>query len=244
MMKRFKEFSVYPSLETIFGSHSNLNEEFNFKPSKRDILDLHDKNEIKDSSGSIKDYASYSAPINSTLHKHHEGEKADSTNLDKASRITNILSKHKMSEDSNLFTGLRRNPSHLFKNKSKSVKVHLPAFTSTSNSLTEACGFAKEGSHADHGGHSLRTRETSKEGHPNTRHVLLLHTPAGTEGGSVRHHAEFSNEHEILLNRGMHVEIHPEPSTFVHPKIFGNTSSNQHFTVWHGKVVGNKKNTL
>ncbi len=243
-MKTFKQFSKYSSLETVFGSHSNLNEELNFKPAKRDILTLHDKNQIKDSSGSIKNYASYSAPINSALHKHHNGEKADNDSLDKARKITKILSNHKLGEHSTLFTGLRRNPSHLFKNKSKPIKVHLPAFTSTSNSLTEACGFAKEGSHADSEGHKLKTPETTKEGHSNTRHVLLLDTPKGTEGGSVRHHAEFSNEHEVLLNRGMHVEIHHEPTTFIHPRIFGNTSSNQHFTLWHGKVVGNEKNKL
>ena len=106
-MKTFKQFSKYSSLETVFGSHSNLNEELNFKPAKRDILDLHDKNQIKDSSGSIKNYASYSAPINSALHKHHNGEKADNDSLDKARKITKILSNHKLGEHSTLFTGLR-----------------------------------------------------------------------------------------------------------------------------------------
>jgi len=247
-MKKFSQFISEEindlTLETVFGSHS-LNEQFNFKPSKKEIDDVHENNKVEDTNGSIKDYTYESAPINSALHQHHNTGEADSDMLDKARRLTSVLANHSLKSDTTLFTGLRRNPTDVFKNNGSTnspVKVTLPAFTSTSNHITQACHFAKSGSHATE--HTLRTPEVSTEGHSETHHVLMLHTPAGTEGGSVRDHATFRNEHEVLLNRGLHVEIHPHPTTFIHPKQFGNVSSNKHFTVWHARVLGNKRKDI
>jgi len=249
-MKTFKEFihiieeSNTPTLETVFGSHS-INEQFNFKPSRQEIDEVHEQNKVEDTDGSVKNYTYESAPINSALHQHHKTGEADGDMLDKAKKLTSVLSKHNLKSDTTLFTGLRRNPTHLFENNGSTddpVTVTLPAFTSTSNHVSQACHFAKPGTHASE--HTLRTPNVPAEDHSETHHMLMLHTPAGTEGGSVRDHAEFKNEHEILLNRGLQVEIHPHPTTFIHPKQFGNVSSGKHFTVWHARVIGNNRKDL
>lgn len=247
-MKSFKDFlkekpKQVPFLETVFGKHSQekkepvlqttfgkhsqrkLKEEAENKDigihSNADEERIHDFNTVE-TSNAVRKYGMSSSDINGTLHTLHgstdkpvHGNKInDSKKHIKA--LDDVLNNSKINHDTHVFTGLPHSPEKHFKDmnakKGQSITIHHPAYMSTSTSYETAKFFASKPS------------EVTKPGAE--KHVLKLHLPQGTKGGSIRHLATFKDENEILLHRGHNIEIHPHP-----------TIDKDGTHVWHAKVV-------
>ena len=104
------------------------------------------------------------------------------------------------------------------RNPDKSIKAHLPAFTSTSIDPTVAEDFSTEtpGKH---------------------KHILKIHIPKGSEHGRfVGHVSRFELEHEFLLNKGRNLKIHPKPEHFVTSRKDEGMLKPVHYFVWHAHI--------
>ena len=201
--------------------------------SKQAEKDIHDSNKLKDDRDrSLMYHSLESYQTNSILHSHATGNKAYSqqvTNIDK------IMSKARIRKDTHVFTGIKYSPEKFFKKKDRgeTATTHLPAYTSTTTDFNQAVKFGFKLPH-DMNKHPAANSDAPAFADGKMRsahHVLKLHVPAGTPGGSIRHLAEYQDENEVLLHRGLNVEIHPHPTITHHPE-------HGHVVVWHGRVVG------
>lgn len=162
----------------------------------------------------------------STSHEHHKLYDPDKKDI---KLIDAHLDKHTIKKDIHVFTGLPHSPVHAFRQqnakKGESIKVHLPAYTSTSTDYKTAYKFAKyDENDTEH--HSPINTDAPKKIENKEKHILKLHVPAGTKGGSVRDQSALSNENEVLLHRGHNIEIHPHP-----------TVNKDGTHVWHARII-------
>lgn len=147
---------------------------------------------------SIQHYTAGSKLINSTLHqlyraKGHpkigEFEKAQIQMLDDA------MYNHPLKKDMTLYHGTIQSPSVIWEqsktSKNKPVRLHMPAYTSTSTDIDQAQDFAK-----------------MYKGYKN---ILVIHAPAGTPGISLRAFSKYPVENEVLLARDIELEVQPNP---------------------------------
>jgi hypothetical protein len=272
-MKSFKDFvinktSKLPSLETIFGSHSDQ------KPTKRTKVsedtdmrmslgknqlgehspeeedEIHDENKINamGSEETIGSYTNDSTWFNKTLHRHYlehgrEPMTGKSGLFNDVKPLDNALNASTIKRGTHVFTGIKRNPADLFAQAGKTddpVTTHHPAYLSTSTNFESAIQFSKAMPHDLQKHPALNSDHASQEEISNNydegpHHILKLHVPTGTHGGSVRHisQGEGANENEVLLHRGHTIQIDPRPTIVPHPWIDG-----EHVAVWHARVVG------
>ena len=163
----------------------------------------------------------WSLEHNSYLHKRYLGGEIDPP-LERATHNIDLhLRHHPAPMNFNVFTGLGGNPFkkkgkgkfgvHITgRNPDKSIKAHLPAFTSTSIDPTVAEDFSTEtpGKH---------------------KHILKIHIPKGSEHGRfVGHVSRFELEHEFLLNKGKNLKIHPKPEYY--------KKDGHHYFIWHAHI--------
>lgn len=245
---------------TVFGKHSNAKDwlnayrkEYNLKPlpmqneavepttardqisahSKQAEKDIHDTNKLKDDKDqNLMYHSTESYQTNSTLHSHANGKKVYSQQVN---GLDKIMSKARIRKDTHVFTGIQYSPEKFFKkkNRGETATTHLPAFTSTTTDFNQAIGFGFKMPH-DLNKHPAANNDAPPFPDGKMRsahHVLKLHVPAGTPGGSIRHLAEYQDENEVLLHRGLNIEIHPHPTITHHPE-------RGHVVVWHARVVG------
>ena len=206
--------------------------------------DIHDRNEVKTNTNEIEHYTDWSKDINGSLHEHYKsGKKPNRQTMSHIKKLDKTLSKHKISHDLHVFSGLRESPEKLFKDKKdgESALTHFPAYTSTSTSFHMSSRFSdfqpiKNSNIGPNKKHKPLNTDTQKKGELQTRHMIKLHVPKGTLGGSIRNESVHPGEDEILLHRGLHVEIHPHPTTMFHPD--AGPHDGDHVTVWHARVVG------
>lgn len=256
---------MLPAMGVSFGSHSkilrtkkvmeSLLEEVSKNPKKakdqigKDTHDLHKSDKLKQNY-SLLSYTSNSSMLNNNLHKHFHGKKTQgpkNTFKQRVNEIDSALDNASLSKDTHVFTGLPQGPHELFKRhkieKGQNLKVHLPAYTSTSTEYARAKRFAssandrssKFGAHVpvDHTVHeplnelSKSELATIKSRDHKQKHILKIHLPKGTKAGSVKHFSQYGHENEILLHRGHNLEIHHRPT--VEP-------DGTH--VWHARVIG------
>lgn len=247
-MKSFKDFikekpKQMPFLETVFGKHSQekkepvlqttfgkhsqekLKEEAENKDigvhSNADEYKIHEHNRVE-SNNAARKYAMSSAEMNGTLHTLHGGTAkpvSDSTinnNKKHIKDLDDVLNKSKIHADTHVFTGLPHSPEKHFKEmnakKGESITIHHPAYLSTTTDYDTAKFFA--------------SRPGTNKAGTGEKHVLKIHLPQGTKGGSIKHLASFPEENEVLLHRGHNIEIHPHP-----------TIDKDGTHVWHAKVV-------
>lgn len=220
-------------MQTSFGSHSqeSVNE------AARDHVHLaaeqeriHEKvaplHESKLSSrelASVVDYTDDSSDLNKSLYEHsHRAKVPEDKIVEHSNALESALSKHKTTEPTHVFTGLRRSPAEHFAAGAhdKPTRVHVPAFISASTTLNKARTFATEVSHRNDAHHGISGM---------AQHMLKIHMPAGTSAASMKSHSFIPGENEILLNRGHHLEIDP------HPEHLG---SDMH--LWNARVVEHK----
>lgn len=249
-----------PSMETVFGSHSrskstkkyskitesneSLDESIEPKThvdqtaphSKKEEEEIH-KRESTSHHPALDKYTSDSSHLNGSLHKHYRKGEIGQLAKKHAQNLDNHLNKQKTKEDTHVFTGLPHSPHEMWNQSkthhSESVKVHLPAYTSTSTNIAQANQFAMRSKGPDHSKHEPLNTNAPKKISTVQRHIMKIHVPKGTHAASIRDHSKYRDEHEILLHRGHHLEIHPRPT--VHP-------DGTH--VWHARIIGHDPKPL
>lgn len=153
---------LYPALKTVFDSHSAEKKKINEGTAKEDIADnliinrkLHAENALPESAH-ITSYTRDSKPLNNHLHMKY-AKKLGKEGEDKIGRAKNsedsyeshkngldeILHKASTKQDMHVYTGLRESPHHYFEGKDKPIKIHLPAYTSTSSRHKDAASFSE-----------------------------------------------------------------------------------------------------
>lgn len=263
-----KEDDKLPSMKTSFGSHSKkLKEDLEFfteaKEPKtvkdqigKDNHELHKTDKLKVHEDLIG-YTAGSSSLNDFLHKHYNGKNTKNSqplkNIKRVKGMDSVLDNASLSKDTHVFTGLPQGPHELFKRhgieKGENLKVHLPAYTSTSTEYSRAKKFASDGydrsnkfgDHmpVDHSVHEplneLNEKQLKKikSNSIDQKHVLKIHLPKGTKAGSVKHFSQYSHENEILLHRGHNLEIHHRPT--VDP-------DGTH--IWHARIIGHSPSSI
>jgi len=216
---------------------------------------IHNAHKVEDQDEAVEDYTTDSTDINRSLFHHHKTGKhpkdfkdfrsergmewapeGDQYNAhEHIQRLDKVLNKHKIKQDTHVYSGLSRSPVEHFKgNPNKSAKVHFPAYTSTTTDYDKALNFTESGAQkaVDHTPLNQDAPKSTKSTKDKTNHVLKIHVSKGTPGGSVRHiSAHGGEENEILLHRGMDMEIHHQPTVVEHPR-------HGHVTVWHARILG------
>lgn len=154
----------------------------------------------------IQDYTgSYSKGIANALHKMYRGKKFKVSDLTKEQiqMLDDIMYNHPLKQNMTVYHGLKENPWRIWKKYNvptdKSVIVHLPAFTSTSTKISASENFAY------HDTVRMNDKDYSFSS------ILKISVPAGTPGISVKKYSQFPNEDEILLSRGVNLQIMPNP---------------------------------
>lgn len=237
----YKNPDDVPALETKFGKHSDkpkeeLKEDKDDERTKEEHDHVHEK--VAPFLGSklsveernhVHAYTKGSKALNGSLHKHNAGREIDDHEKEQAHALTKILDKHKTKEDTHVYTGIPKSPAEHFKDHNKPATMHLPAFTSTSTSKKTSKAFAEFVHHKNDSKHGIVHHKEDKV----AAHILKIHVPKGTSAASIRKQSDQPTEHEVLLNRGHHIEVHPKPE---------HIGNNIH--VWHAKIVAHKPKDL
>jgi hypothetical protein len=159
----------------------------------------------------VAEYKDESMPLNHYLHSKHNDP---SIHNEKMQKWHDLLKSHiatqTLDKDHTLYSGIRFHP-HEKMSEDGSIKLHLPAFTSTSRHLPTAAQFS--GIH----------KET------NTRNILAIKAPAGSHALHMGDHEE---EDEHVLAAGSRLHINPEPT--VHPKP---DKHGRQVNIWHAELV-------
>lgn len=136
--------------------------------------------------------------------------------------LNQSLTKHRTPHDLHVYSGVSYNPASIGENHGKIIKVHLPAFTSTSIHPHTAIYFG-----------SPERPEGSND--PYTYHMIKIHVPAGSRGSYVAHKSYTADEREFILPKDAKLHIHPEPTSFTHRfRRWGNDVTTK---IWHAKLV-------
>lgn len=246
-----KEQLPLPTLKTVFGTLSKIETNRDLdesskspKTAKEQIGDDNDHIHKTDSlrkSGVVAGYSETSYLLNNFLHEAHRG--AETKNNQFHRKIVNDLDKEldraRLSKDTHVYTGLPQGPHELFKahgvEPGKNIKVHLPAYTSTSTRYISAKRFAanKSSRSSKFGKYIPVNHEVHKPlnklddpNKDNGKHILKIHLPKGTKAGSIKSQSRHDHENEVLLHRGHELEIHHRPT--VEP-------DGTH--IWHARVI-------
>jgi hypothetical protein len=205
----------YPSIETIDEDKSLVN--YNYKKANK----LHDTTKIdpkqKNLTNTLLNHTIHSRNVNDFLHKHYSNQPNNAKDIAYYKKHIGLLDKllvnHKLSIPITVYTGIPQSPEVAWKkykvDRKKPIRLHLPAFTSTTTSLYIAKSFAN-------------LHSTNKN-----KHILMITIPAGTPGGSVTKFSQYPGEGEILLPRGLDIEVNPKP-VIIKDNVY----------VWHTKVIG------
>lgn len=156
-----------------------------------------------------------SRTIANTLHNMYRNRKfkPDQFTKEQIQMLDDVMYNHPLKTNLTVYHGLRETPLRIWFNYkvplNKSVIVHMPAFTSTSTDTRKAQSFAR----ADYDMYArleiLGNQKLKVLG--SKYNVLKIPVPAGTPGLSVKNHSNFKHEDEILLGRGVNLQINPNP---------------------------------
>ena len=206
----------YPSIKTIDEDKSLVNYDYRKANKLHDTTTLNAK--AKNLVNTLDVYTNHSRSLNNFLHRHYRNQPNDVKNVAYYKKhigaLDKLLVNHKLSIPITVYTGLPESPEVAWKkynvDRKKPIRLHLPAFTSTTTGLYTAKSFASM--------HNLSNGKL---------HILMITIPAGTPGGSIKKFSEYPGEGEILLPRGLDIEVNPKPVI---------TKGNTY--VWHTKVIG------
>lgn len=181
--------------------------------------------------------------INASLGKFYKNNKftMDNATIKDIRMLDDIMENHPLKHDITVYHGAKESPFRLWRKYraplDKPVLTHWPAFISTSTSITTAERFAKMdvihvlSNIVDYiSGDSDKNRWfRNVSGGPFgelgynffVKNVLQIRAPAGTPGLSIKAHSEIKHENEILLGRGLEIQINPFP-TFKSNYLFWN----------------------
>jgi len=156
-----------------------------------------------------------SRTVNDFLHRHYRGE----TEVDPKSpvakfikKMDKVLKRFNLSKPAKVYTGVPVSVEHAYKkykaDRSKPIRLHLPAYTSTSTSFLQGISFSV--------------------GRGNN--LLMIELPAGTPAVSLKKISNHTYENEVLLPRGIDIEVQPTPE--IVEKYGGK------IYVWQAKALG------
>lgn len=219
-MKTFKSFFIESIIEDVdskkFHSSNRMKDEIS--------------SEAKGHQGWLHYYSDYSKQMNDALYNHHDEVKITKTQFNSperherhltfANETAKVLAKHQTKSDHTVFSGISQQHAEKFKNRNEPLKVHHAGFLSTSTNFDQASRFTGGG-------------KKSKE----EKHVLKIHVPKGTQGGSMSGNTYSPKEKEVLLQRGHDLEIHHKPTIVNHPK-------HGEIHVWDAKIVAHNPKPL
>ena len=114
--------------------------------------------------------------------------------------LREAISQNKTPMDLTVHTGVKKSPEHHENPDSDHIKVHLPAFTSTSLDFHTAKGFSKGDEDSKH-----------KRGTEPYKHVVSIKVPKGSHAAYLQGKS-MMNEHELLLHPGAKIHIHKTPN--------------------------------
>jgi hypothetical protein len=242
-MKTFKTYlreKKIPRIETIFGSRNSVSEAYTDINSLKDISkpgrisaennDLHKNNSIrKDISKQEKDaltrYSTFSSVLNDQLWNNKDT--SDPYVDSRTAPLDSAIDKHKTTEDTTVYTGLKKSPAEHFGEGNSSVVQHA-GYLSTSTSPHWARKFAIP----------LENKDSAVPGvspDRKVKHILKLDLPKDSSGLSMKSISDYKPENEFLLPRNHHIEINHTPTVLPRPSHFAEDEPDT--AIWHGKIV-------
>lgn len=179
---------------------------------------------------------SLASEINDLLHRAFRDNNISKGDRDfllkKVEKLDAALKAKKIKKDLILYTGIPHSPSRAWaeykQDPTKPIRVHLPAYTSTTTDFGVARDFARYDKFDStihpviNGDHSIKNTIVFGG------HVLEIHVPRGLPGGSVKDISYHKEEDEFVLPRGLIVEIDPMPVRY----------ENANCYIWQARVVG------
>lgn len=188
----------------------------------------------------VQDYSEGSFDLNNYLHRHYRNKtkpKDIKQHLLHIQAMDRALAKHKLKEKIVVYTGLIESPANAWKihgaDITKPIRLHLPAYTSTTTNLRIAVNHADDHDinsgrdlpHVPADRHKPRNKDAPKDEFGTQ--ILMLVLPAGSPAASIKNVSEWEAENEILLPRGANIEIDPRP-----------TVTRNRVYIWHARVLG------
>lgn len=150
----------------------------------------------------------------------HAKDRVHDRELSFANELDKVVSKHTTKSDMTVFTGVPQKHAERFKNQNKPLDVHHPGFLSSSTDFHQAVRF---------------TGGAPKSGEE--KHVLRIHVPKGTVGGSMSGNTYYPKEKEFLFGRGHNLSVHHTPTVIDHP-VHGKIH------VWNATITGRNPKTI
>jgi hypothetical protein len=137
-----------------------------------------------------------SRTVNNILHQHYRGE----TEIDPKSppakhikKMDKVLKRFILSKPAKVYTGIPVSVEHAYEkykaDRSKPIKLHLPAYTSATTKFLQAISFSV--------------------GRGNN--ILMIELPIGTPAVSLKKISSHEYEKEVLLPRGIDIKVQPNP---------------------------------
>jgi hypothetical protein len=229
-----KSTQVYHPFFATIGKHSITNdvrEDYDAYSVSKPNDELHDTlskhYKLSDhETHNVKKYTAQSYDLNKSLiDKHNDPSDAwhaadhDRMHGAHQSGLDKALANHKTPKDMHVYTGTAINPERFHEKGADHIKLHLPAYTSTSIERPIAESFAKKDD-ASTGDHEFK----------NHHHMLRIHVPEGSQGVYAGKHSHYPEEKEFTLPRDTKLHVNPRPTTY-HP-----TSSNRPIAIWHATI--------
>ena len=224
----------YPSIETKLGEETHpdlvkydknfqkqLHRDLDVGQGKGKKTDIDYDSDEKDWSDltHVQDYTGGSVDTNDYLHRHYRKQakaKELTTHQAKIQALDRILANHKLPQQIVVYTGLRQSPAEAWEtykaDVTKPIRLHLPAYTSTTTKLKVALIHAGEGEIAQVSRARHKPRNKDAPADEWGTQILMMTLPAGLPAASVKKISEFPSENEILLPRGIDIEINPSPT--------------------------------
>lgn len=185
----------------------------------------------------ISAYTASSDHINNHLYNTHVGNgKLTAMSPENAQSFSDqfqsVVSSHRAPRDFHVYSGSRISPAEHNDPTKSHIKVHLPAFTSTSLNPKVAGKFARLSNHdSDAWTNAYKANEPISHIRAN---LFKIHVPAGSRGMYVAKYSGIAAEKEFIIPHGAKLHIHPEPEPREIEISPGNERS---VNVWHAKLV-------
>ena len=186
----------------------------------------------------LNSYTNSSKDINSSLHRHYRGQKKapiPSYHRPRIEALDALIRDNKLKIDLDVYTGLPESPAvawHKYKqDTTQPIRLHLPAYTSTTPSFSVAKSFARDYKKIPYIPNSRNDRPVPNR----ARHMLLIHLQRGMSAAGVEKYTDVSDEHEVILPRGLEIMVDPKPTTIPATSKWDTT-----YIIWHAEVVGHQ----
>jgi hypothetical protein len=198
----------------------------------------------------LQDYSEESGLLNGYLHRHYRKKtgKPNQKYQAQSKSLDTVFKNAKLTRNIKVYTGIPESPGRIWKkyhaDVTKPVRVHLPAYTSTTTNFDVAyISFAKA-DYTDYNDHKPRNvvkgnlqlysmgvvSQGIRKVYDGAQ-ILHIIVPAGYPAMSMVSVSRYGDEEEeILLPRGLDIEIEPNP--------YIKTTLGRPIVVWFAKVVG------